>query len=92
MGKATGKYVLFIALAVISAFQWKTLLTNQYTNIVGSEGVGQTYAWLHFWLRSRFTLLFFHSGILMLSQAGHSPAKPRPQPTIRCDFYLRSSR
>ena len=51
MSKTTARYILFLALAVI-VFQWKTLLTEQFTTLVGSEPVNQTYGWLHFWLRS----------------------------------------
>lgn len=51
MSKTTARYLLYLALAVI-LFHWKTLLTDQYTALVGSEAVNQTYAWLHFWLRS----------------------------------------
>jgi hypothetical protein len=49
--KTTACYVLFLALAVIT-FHWKTLLTDQFTSLVGAESINQTYAWLHFWLRS----------------------------------------
>ena len=51
MTRATAKYLFLLALVVV-LFYWKTLLTNQFTLIVGSEGVDQTYAWLHFWLKS----------------------------------------
>src|SRR5580658_4490343 len=51
MTRATVKYLLLLALAVV-LFYWKTLLTNQFTLILGSEGVDQTYAWLHFWVHS----------------------------------------
>jgi hypothetical protein len=51
MSKTTARYIFCLALAVI-VFHWKTLLTNQFTALVGSEAVNQTYAWLHFWLRS----------------------------------------
>lgn len=51
MSKATARYVLYLALAVF-IFHWKTLLTDQYTSLVGSEAINQTYAWLHFWVRS----------------------------------------
>lgn len=51
MSRATVKYVLLLVLAVVLCY-WKTLLTNQFTLIVGSEGVDQSYAWLHFWLHS----------------------------------------
>lgn len=51
MSKTTARYIFYLAIAVI-VFQWKTLLTDQYTSLVGSEIVNQTYGWLHFWLRS----------------------------------------
>ncbi len=51
MSRSTAKYLLLLALAVV-LFYWKTLLTNQFTLIIGSEGVDQTYAWLHLWVRS----------------------------------------
>ncbi len=51
MTRTTAKYLAFLALSVV-LFHWKTMLTNQYTTLVGSEGVNQTYAWLHFWLNS----------------------------------------
>jgi hypothetical protein len=51
MTRATARYLLLLALVVV-LFYWKTLLTNQFTLIIGSEGVDQTYAWLHFWVHS----------------------------------------
>src|SRR4051812_5013581 len=51
MSRTTAKYLALLALAIIT-FHWKTLLTDQFTTIVGYESVNQTYAWLHFWLRS----------------------------------------
>ncbi|HEY4088843.1 MAG TPA: YfhO family protein [Bryobacteraceae bacterium] len=51
MSKTTAHYIFCLALAVI-VFHWKALLTDQYTALFGSEAVNQTYAWLHFWLRS----------------------------------------
>ena len=51
MSRSTVKYLLLLALAVV-LFYWKTLLTNQFTLIIGSEGGDQTYAWLHFWVHS----------------------------------------
>jgi hypothetical protein len=51
MTRSTVKYLLLLALVVV-LFYWKTLLTNQFTLIIGSEGVDQTYAWLHFWVHS----------------------------------------
>lgn len=40
-----------IALVVV-LFYWKTLLTDQFTLLAGSDAVNTTYAWLHFWVRS----------------------------------------
>lgn len=51
MSRATLKYALLLVLAVV-LFYWRTLLTNQFTLVAGSEGVDQSYAWLHFWLHS----------------------------------------
>ncbi len=51
MSRTTARYLVLLAVAVI-CFYWRTLLTNQFTLIVGSEGVDQSYAWLHFWLHS----------------------------------------
>ena len=51
MTRTTAKYLALLALTVV-IFHWKTLLTDQFTSIIGSEGVDQTYAWLHFWVRS----------------------------------------
>ncbi len=51
MTRTTAKYLALLALATI-LFNWKTLLTNQFTTIVGSEAVDQTYGWLHFWVNS----------------------------------------
>ena len=51
MTRPTVKYLLLLALA-ITLFYWKTLLTNQYTTMLGAEGVNLTYAWLHFWVNS----------------------------------------
>ena len=51
MSHKTLKYLGLLALAV-TLFYWKTLLTNQFTVILGSEGVNLTYGWLHFWVRS----------------------------------------
>ncbi len=45
------KYLALLALA-IALFYWKTLLTDQFTIIIGSEGVNLTYSWLHFWVHS----------------------------------------
>jgi len=51
VSRQTARYLALLALAVV-LFYWKTLLTNQFTLIVGEEGVDQTYAWLHFWVHS----------------------------------------
>src|SRR5580704_1919289 len=51
MSRTTAKYLALLALAGI-VFQWKTLLTDQFTILVGYEGVNQTYAWLHLWVKS----------------------------------------
>jgi hypothetical protein len=51
MTRTTAKYLALLALAII-LFHWKTLLTDQFTSIVGTEGVNQTYGWLHFWVHS----------------------------------------
>ena len=51
MNRSTARYLALLALVVV-LFYWKTLLTNQFTLIIGSEGVDQTYAWLHFWVHS----------------------------------------
>jgi hypothetical protein len=51
MSRSTARYLVLLAVAVV-LFYWKTLLTNQFTLIIGSEGVNQTYAWLHYWVRS----------------------------------------
>jgi hypothetical protein len=51
MTRSTAKYLALLALA-IALFYWRTLLTDQYTIIIGTEGVNLTYSWLHFWVRS----------------------------------------
>ncbi len=51
MTRSTAKYLFLLVLAVV-LFYWKTLLTNQFTLIIGSEGADQVYAWLHFWRHS----------------------------------------
>jgi hypothetical protein len=51
MSRATVRYLVWLAVAVV-LFRWKTLLTNQFTAILGSEGVNLTYGWLHFWVHS----------------------------------------
>lgn len=51
MTRSTAKYLALLALAV-TLFYWRTLLTDQFTVIAGSEGVGQSYAWFHFFVRS----------------------------------------
>jgi hypothetical protein len=47
MTRSTVKYLALLALA-ITLFYWKTVLTDQFTILIGSEGVNQSYAWLHF--------------------------------------------
>lgn len=51
MSRTTVKYLIWLAVAVV-LFNWKTLLTDQFTTILGSEGVNLTYGWLHFWVHS----------------------------------------
>jgi hypothetical protein len=51
MSRVTVRYLVLLVAAIV-CFYWRTLLTNQFTLIVGSEGVDQSYAWLHFWLHS----------------------------------------
>jgi hypothetical protein len=51
MNRPTLKYLALLALAIILFF-WKTLLTDQFSVINGSEGVNQSYAWLHFFVDS----------------------------------------
>lgn len=51
MTRINAKYLALLALAIV-LFHWRTLLTDQFTTIVGWEGVNQTYAWLHFWVGS----------------------------------------
>src|SRR5579871_4143057 len=43
----------FCAMAVTaSLFFWRTLLTNQFTRIIGSEAVNYNYSWFRFWVAS----------------------------------------
>ncbi|HXJ43989.1 MAG TPA: YfhO family protein [Bryobacteraceae bacterium] len=49
--RTTAKYLAMLALTT-GLFFWKTLLTNQFTRIIGSEAVNYTYSWLHFWINS----------------------------------------
>ncbi len=51
ISRTTAKYIGLLALAVV-IFHWKILLTDQFTSLVGSEGINQAYAWLHFWVKS----------------------------------------
>ena len=51
MSRSTAKYLGLLALT-IALFFWKTLLTNQFTRIIGSEAVNYNYSWLHFWVSS----------------------------------------
>jgi hypothetical protein len=49
--RTTAKYVALLTLTT-ALFFWKTLLTDQFTRIIGSEGVNYNYSWLHFWIDS----------------------------------------
>src|SRR5713226_5134638 len=49
--RTTAKYIALLSLTT-ALFFWKTLLTNQFTRIVGAEAVNYTYSWLHFWINS----------------------------------------
>ena len=51
MSRSTVKYLGLLTLTV-GLFFWKTLLTNQFTRIVGSEAVNYNYSWLRFWVSS----------------------------------------
>ncbi|HLM99697.1 MAG TPA: YfhO family protein [Bryobacteraceae bacterium] len=51
MSRSTAKYLGLLALT-IAIFFWKTLLTNQFTRIIGSEAVNYNYSWLRFWISS----------------------------------------
>jgi hypothetical protein len=51
MSRPTVKYLGLLALTFILVY-WKTLLTDQFTLIVGTEGVNMSYAWFHFWVES----------------------------------------
>jgi len=51
MSRSTAKYIGVLALTV-AIFFWKTLLTNQFTRIIGSEAVNYNYSWLRFWVSS----------------------------------------
>jgi len=51
MNRSTAQYLAVMALT-IAIFFWKTLLTNQFTRIIGSEAVNYNYSWLHFWVSS----------------------------------------
>jgi hypothetical protein len=51
MNRTTAKHLFLLALAV-SLFYWKTLLTRQFTMLIGTEAVNYTYSWLHFWISS----------------------------------------
>ncbi len=39
-----------LLLFITIAFYWKILLTDQFSLLLGFEGVNQAYAWLHFWV------------------------------------------
>jgi hypothetical protein len=49
--RSTAKYLGLLALAV-GLFYWKTMLTSQFTLIVGSEPTNMTYSWLTLWVNS----------------------------------------
>ena len=51
ISRTSARYLGLLALAIV-LYHWKTLLTDQFTSIVGWEGVSQSYAWLHFWVNS----------------------------------------
>src|ERR1700730_14661241 len=51
INRPTAKYVALLTLTT-ALFFWKTLLTNQFTRIIGSEGLNYNYSCLHFWLDS----------------------------------------
>lgn len=51
MRRPTLAYLGLLVLVVV-LFYWKTLLTHQFTIIIGSEGVNMNWAWLHFLVSS----------------------------------------
>ena len=51
MSRSTARYLGLLALTT-AIFFWKTLLTNQFTRIIGSEAVNYNYSWLRFWVSS----------------------------------------
>jgi hypothetical protein len=51
MTRTTARYLALLALATI-LFHWKTLLTDQFTSIVGGEFIDQSYGWLQLWVKS----------------------------------------
>ena len=51
MRRPTGKYLALLAIT-IALFFWKTLLTNQFTRLIGSEGINYNYSWFCLWVRS----------------------------------------
>src|SRR5437867_127516 len=51
MNWSTAKYLVLLALTT-ALFFWKTLLTNQFTRMIGSETVNYTYSWFNFWVNS----------------------------------------
>src|SRR5580692_10396023 len=51
MTRTTARYLALLAFATI-LFHWKTLLTDQFTSIVGGEFIDQSYAWLQLWVKS----------------------------------------
>jgi hypothetical protein len=78
MRKATAFYLLLMAV-VVTLFYWKTLLTHQFTLIVGTEGVNMEWSWLHF-LRDSF-----HNGRIPLwdpYEFGGAPFAGSMQPAV----------
>ncbi len=51
MNRSSAKYPVLLVLTV-ALFFWKTLLTNQFTRMIGPEAVNYTYSWLNFWVNS----------------------------------------
>ena len=51
MSRATLKSLLLLLLATL-LFNWKTLLTHQFSLLTEWEGVNQGYAWYNFWISS----------------------------------------
>ena len=51
MTRKTILSVIILVLLVV-VFEWKVLLTSQFTYLSGAEGVNQGYSWLTFWVKS----------------------------------------